>query len=354
MARKVPIGLISTNMKQLRYYYLLLCLGCLVACNSCETDPNGTTGNGTTVTPAKPKSQAPDFSADSAYAYVKKQVDFGPRVPGTPEHAACKDWLVSSFEAYADRVIKQEGAVQVFDGKKINFTNIIASFNPEATTRILLCAHWDTRPFADHDQDPANHQKPILGANDAGSGVGVLLEIARVLKSNPVKIGVDIVLFDVEDYGQPDFAPGPRKADTYALGSQYWSKNPHVGGYQAKYGILLDMVGASNSRFRIEGYSNQFASNIVQKVWSIGNELGYGFNFPYENGPPIQDDHFYINTVAGIPTVDIIHLENNGYSTFHSSWHTLKDDMSVIDPTTLKAVGQTVLTVVYREDRGEL
>lgn len=338
-------------MKQLHYYCLLLCLGCLVACGSCDTDPTNTTP---TTTTSKPKTLAPEFNADSAYAYVQKQVDFGPRVPGTPGHAACRDWLVSTLEGFADRVLKQEGEVMVYDGKKIKFTNIIASFNPDAGNRVLLCAHWDTRPYADQDPDTANHRKPILGANDAGSGVGVLIEVARILKANRVSIGVDIVLFDVEDYGQPEFAPGPKKADTYALGSQYWSKQPHVAGYQAKYGILLDMVGAANSRFRIEGFSNQFAPAIVQKVWNTANELGYGTTFTYELGPPIQDDHFYINQLARIPTVDVIHLENNGYQTFHSSWHTMKDDMSIIDPTTLKAVGQTVLTVVFREDKGEL
>lgn len=330
-----------------------------MACSSCDTNTpsnNGTgnTGGTTTVAPSKPKSLAPEFRADSAYAFVQKQVDFGPRVPGSAAHAACKDWLVSTLEGYADRVIKQEGSMPVYTGKQFKFTNIIASFNPDQGNRILLCAHWDTRPFADQDKDPANHQKPIAGANDGGSGVGVLLEVARILKNNPVGIGVDIVLFDLEDYGQPDFAEGPKKADTYALGSQYWSKNPHVPGYQAKYGILLDMVGAANSRFRVEGFSQEYASSVVQKVWSTASDLGYGAFFPMEMGPPIQDDHFYVNTIKGIPTVDIIHLENNGYQTFHSSWHTTQDDMSVIDPTTLKAVGQTVLTVVVRENKGEL
>ena len=242
----------------------------------------------------------------------------------------------------------------IYKGDTIPIYNLIAEFNPKASKRILLCAHWDTRPFADQDGDPANHNKPIAGANDGGSGVGVLLEIARLLKENPVSIGVDIVLFDLEDFGQPDFAEGPKKEDTYALGSQYWSQYPHVPGYQAKYGILLDMVGAANSRFRIEGFSQQYAPSVVQKVWSTASDLGYGAFFPAEMGPPIQDDHFYINTVKGIPTVDIIHLENNGYQTFHSSWHTMQDDMSVIDPMTLKAVGQTILTVVVREDKGEL
>lgn len=326
-----------------------------MACNSCDTKPadNGSGGN-TTVTPTKPKSQAPEFNADSAYAFVQKQVDFGPRVPGSDAHTACRNWLLSTLEGYADRVISQEGSMPIYTGKQLKFTNIIASFNPEQGNRILLCAHWDTRPFADQDKDPANHQTPIAGANDGGSGVGVLLEIARLLKSNPVNIGVDIVLFDLEDYGQPEFAQGPKQADSYALGSQYWSKNPHVPGYQAKYGILLDMVGAANSRFRVEGFSNQYAPSIVQKVWSTANDLGFGSFFPMEMGPPIQDDHYYVNTLKGIPTVDIIHLENNGYQTFHSSWHTMQDDMSVIDPTTLKAVGQTVLTVVVREDKGEL
>lgn len=345
-------------MKHLRYYYLLLCLGCLAACSSCDTDTPGNDGTGTPepapVVQSKPKTLAPEFRADSAYSFIQKQVDFGPRVPGSDAHKACRDWLVAKLEGYADRVIKQDGVMPVYTGKKMNFTNIIASFNPEQGNRILLCAHWDTRPYADQDSDPANHKKPIAGANDGGSGVGVLLEVARLLKENPVSIGVDIVLFDLEDYGQPDFAEGPKLADTYALGSQHWSKNPHVPGYQAKYGILLDMVGAANSRFRVEGFSQQYAPSVVQKVWGTAAELGYGATFPMEMGPPIQDDHFYVNTVKGIPTVDIIHLENNGYRTFHSSWHTMQDDMSVIDPMTLKAVGQTVLTVVVREDKGEL
>ena len=291
----------------------------------------------------------PEFNADSAYAYVEKQVSFGPRVPGTKAHLACRDWLVSELTRHGAETVVQDITVRTFDNTIIKGFNIIGSINPESQTRIMLSSHWDSRPFADWDPDPANHRKPIPGANDGASGVGVLLEIARVLNSNKPNIGVDIFFWDVEDYGEPQDSQDHEKEDTWGLGSQYWSKNPHKPGYTARYGILLDMVGASFASFYHEGFSQRYAPSIVSKVWSHAHELGYGNYFLNTESNPIMDDHYYVNKYANIPTIDIIHQVNNSQTGFYQYWHTLKDDMSQIDRNTLKVVGQTLLRTIFYE-----
>lgn len=310
----------------------------LAACDN-ETKP---------PTPAAPPKlvSTPTFNEDSAFALVKKQVEFGPRVPNTAAHVACGNWMDSTLRIYADKMYLQTGKVKAYDGTMLNFKNIIASFNPETKSRILLCAHWDTRPFADQDPNPALRTKPNDGADDGASGVGILMEVARVLRQQPVKIGVDIIMFDVEDYGNSSGGE-----DTYCLGSQYWAKQPHVPAYNARYGILLDMVGARNSVFPMEMYSVQTAPTVVKKVWNNGIQLGYSNRFLYKNAGPIVDDHFYINKITGIPAIDIIYLDddNNGHL-FGKHWHTHEDNLSIIDKSALKAVGQTLLQTVYQED----
>ena len=289
----------------------------------------------------------PDFNADSAYNYVKKQLDFGPRVPGSVAHKQCADWFVNFFSDKADTVYVQDFRTRLYDGRGIDGKNIIAAFNPEAKKRILLAAHWDSRPFADHDPDKNNWNTPIDGANDGASGVGVLMEIARILNDNPVNIGVDIILFDLEDYGAPYFL-NLMTNDDWALGSQYWAKNPHIYNYRAYFGILLDMVGASNAKFPKEYYSQQFAPALSNDVWKIARELGYDEYFTNELGHPINDDHIYVNAIARIPMIDIIHLENNSESSFYPYWHTVKDNIEQIDPKTLGMVGDVVVNVLYR------
>lgn len=289
----------------------------------------------------------PDFNADSAYNYVKKQLDFGPRVPGSVAHKQCAEWFVDFFSDKADTVYVQDFRTRLYDGRGIDGKNIIAAFNPEAKKRILLAAHWDSRPFADHDPDKNNWNTPIDGANDGASGVGVLMEIARILNDNPVNIGVDIILFDLEDYGAPYFL-NLMTNDDWALGSQYWAKNPHIYNYRAYFGILLDMVGASNPKFPKEYYSQQFAPALSNDVWKIARELGYDEYFTNELGHPINDDHIYVNAIARIPMIDIIHLENNSESSFYPYWHTVKDNIEQIDPKTLGMVGDVVVNVLYR------
>lgn len=296
------------------------------------------------------KAQVPYFSADSAYYFVERQVAFGPRVPNTQAHTDCARYLEETLGRFAHEVMIQEARVRAFDGTVLNIKNIIGSFNPESKNRILLCAHWDSRPFADHDPDPANHYTPILGANDGASGVGVLLEIARQISLNPVDYGIDIIFFDAEDYGEHQSVQ-TRSNDSWALGSQYWARNPHKPNYTARFGILLDMVGASDAVFTMEGTSMYYAPDVMKRVWDIAHQIGYGSYFSYRRTNPIVDDHTYINEIIRIPTIDIIHYGTDTYTGFFEQWHTLGDNMDVIDKSTLKAVGKTVLTVVYLENQ---
>ena len=289
----------------------------------------------------------PQFNADSAYNYVAKQLEFGPRVPGSEAHKQCAEWFIDFFNDKADTVYVQDFRTRLYNGNGIDGKNIIAAFNPEAKKRILLAAHWDSRPFADHDPDEKNWNTPIDGANDGASGVGVLMEIARLMKETPTNVGVDIILFDLEDYGAPYYL-NLMTNDDWALGSQYWSKNPHIYNYRAYFGILLDMVGAPNAKFPKEYYSQQFAPALSNDVWRIAREIGYSDYFTNELGHPINDDHIYVNVHARIPMIDIIHLENNSESSFYPYWHTVKDNIEQIDPKTLGMVGDVVVNVIYR------
>ncbi|MCX6269766.1 MAG: M28 family peptidase [Bacteroidetes bacterium] len=290
----------------------------------------------------------PAFNGDSAYAYVEKQVSFGPRVPGTKAHEQCALYLEKTIKAFIPDVIIQQAKVRTYDDKTLNIKNIIATFHPERTDRILLCAHWDCRPFADHDPVPANRTKAVPGANDAASGAGVLLEIARQLKMNDPGIGVDLVFLDAEDWGQPEDAR-PQKEDTWCLGTQYWAGNPHKPGYTARFGILLDMVGARNTVFPKEGESISFAPDVVNMVWETAARLGYADFFPNQNGGSVTDDHIYINNILKIPTIDIIPQDMTGQHSFFPFWHTSKDDMESIDRNTLQAVGNTLLAVLAQQ-----
>jgi Zn-dependent M28 family amino/carboxypeptidase len=295
------------------------------------------------------KVQVPEFNADSAYYFVDKQVSFGPRVSGMTSHTNCAKWLVDKMKAYSDTVIVQAFKARTYDNKTRHGKNIIASFNLEKEKRLLLMAHWDTRPYADYDEDPSKHREPIDGANDGASGVGVLLEIARQFALTPPNVGVDIVFFDLEDWGPPTDL-NMYSDEYWGLGSQYWSKNPHVFGYRASFGILLDMVGAANPTFRKEYFSRQYAEFILDKVWQRAYDLGYGNYFLDEDGPAINDDHVFVNKYAKIPSIDIIHLNPTGSEkSFFKHWHTSHDKMVHIDKESLNIVGRVVLDVVFHE-----
>ncbi|HAD12985.1 MAG TPA: glutamine cyclotransferase [Saprospirales bacterium] len=292
-----------------------------------------------------PKVTAPDFLADSAFTNIKKQVEFGPRVPNTPAHKKCGEWLVKEFKRYGFSVIEQKVSAPYYKGGTMNGVNIIAQYKPEISKRICLAAHWDSRNEADKDTKDQN--KAIDGADDGASGVGVLLEIARTLQQNPVDIGVDLICFDLEDNGNDDGA-----SETWCLGSQYWSKNLHRPGYSPYYAILLDLVGAKGAKFYKEGISREVAPELVDRVWDLANNLGYSQYFIPENRGGITDDHLFVIRNARIPMIDIISLPNDGNSPFGAHHHTHSDDINIIDKNVLKAVGQTMTTLIYRTNAG--
>ncbi len=309
-----------------------------------KKQPGTTEKPGQTVRPAV---VVPQLNADSAYFFVQQQVNFGPRIPGTRAHAECAVWLEQKLKSYIPETFVQKGIVTTFDQKKFELKNIIASYKPELTKRILLCAHWDTRPFADRDEGSEKNLK-FDGANDGASGVGVLIEIARQLSIAQPETGVDIILFDLEDYGQPEDSRFPEMRDSWCLGAQYWARNPHKTGYYAKYGILLDMVGAKDAVFPKEGVSVHYASGLVERVWGTAAKLGYGSFFINAQTGAITDDHLYVNQIANIPCIVIVHYHVDR-SDFFNHHHRVTDNMDQIDAGTLKIVGQTVLQVVFEE-----
>lgn len=320
-------------------YSLLVLVVCGMSCgNSQKQEKNTETQQSATV---------PVFNGDSAYAFVSEQVGFGPRVPGTDGHKACYEYLYGKFKSYGAEVSVQNFQVNRYDGVLMDAKNIIASFDPENVKRVMLCAHWDTRPWADND-DEENHYKAIDGANDGASGVGVLMEIARLVSVTKPEVGVDIILFDAEDSGTPRFYKGEYDEQSWCLGSQYWAYNPHKTGYNARYGILLDMVGAKDAVFCKEGFSSDYAGSIVNKIWKKAAELGYAHIFSDQCCGYITDDHVPVNEIARIPCVDIIH-NDPGTGGFGDFWHTVNDNMDGIDKDMLFKVGTVVLNVIYSE-----
>lgn len=291
----------------------------------------------------------PDFNADSAYIYLQEQCDFGPRTMNSTAHDKCEKWIIQKFEQYGCKVTTQKATLNGYDGTPLRSTNIMASYNPKATTRIMFCAHWDCRPWADNDPDSTNWHKPIIAANDAASGVGVMIELARILKGSGLELGVDFVCFDAEDYGTPQWFEGEDPGDTWALGAQYFANNLPKG-YAPRYGILLDMVGGVGAKFYREGMSMQYAPAIVKKVWNAARQVGYGSYFPKADGGMITDDHIPVNQTANIPCIDVIpYYPDCAQSSFGPTWHTIADNMDNIDKNTLKAVGQTMVQVLFTE-----
>jgi hypothetical protein len=293
--------------------------------------------------------RTPVFNADSAYFYTEQQVAFGPRVPNTPAHDACGAYLAGELRRFGATVVEQQATLYLHDHSPIAITNIIGSFQPENSSRVLLCAHWDSRPYADCEPDDRNRRRPIDGANDGAGACAVLLEIARQVGREQPEVGLDIIFFDAEDWGKPDFPTDDRRYGDWCMGSEYWAKNPHVANYTARYGILLDMVGAADAQFYEEIFSVLHAPHVVKKVWEAAAAAGYGAYFPSRTGGSIEDDHVQVTKHRQIPCIDVIHYEPGSGTGFASYWHTLNDRMENVERKTLLAVGQTVLHVLYRE-----
>ena len=321
----------------------------LVGLNACT--PKKKTDE--TQTPARIV-QVPRLNADSAYSFVERQVKFGPRVPNTKPHEKAADYFVDRLKKYGATVTVQDFAAVTWDNQRVQLKNIIASYNLQAEKRILLAAHWDTRPYADKDGEKKN--APFDGANDGASGVGVLLEIARTFSQSKLPdVGVDIILFDGEDWGMDSSTGQESKIkkpegykDWWCLGSQYWSKHKHQKNYTAYYGIVLDMVGAKHAQFFREGASLEMAPGVVEKVWNTATKLGYTDYFVKTNVSAITDDHVFVSEMGKIPTIDIVHYQM-GIGFFGDYHHSRKDNMSIISKETLAVVGSTLLNVIYYE-----
>ena len=331
-------------------YYLLLIPFLLF---SCKTDQKPDI---TEKIESKPKKtiKVPRFDANNAYKNIEAQVALGPRVPNSEAHENCKDWIVSSLETLDIEVVVQEFKAASYDGDPYLGKNIIGRYNPDNPERIILAAHWDTRFTADEDED----KSASVQADDGGSGVGVLVELARLLKENPIDLGVDLIFFDLEDQGKSGRASDQNTVNTWGLGAQYWAKNPHVDNYKAKYGILMDMVGAKGATFPKENVNGVFSPNLnrkihqlYKKVWTKAKGMGRGDFFVDRTVRGGIDDHYFVNALAAIPMIDIINKKESD-SSFGPHWHTHDDNMDIIDPKTLGAVGQVVIAVVFAEEMG--
>ena len=309
---------------------------------SCAPDGPVINTTDTTIvsTPPKPRVKGPAFNADSAYLNIKTQVDFGFRIPGTKEHDLCGEYIISRMKASGLTVMTQSSDVNYY-GKMSKMKNIMAQYKPERTDRVLILAHWDTRPVA--DEDKVDKDKPFDGADDGGSGTAVMLELARIIQQQDPNIGVDFLFVDAEDGGY-----NGGETETWCLGSQFWSQHLMPANYKARYGILLDMVAGKGAVFPREGTSVYFAADIIEKVWSAADRLGYSSSFTNDITGQTTDDHLFVNQYTGIPTIDIVHynMQTRSYPSWH---HTHQDNMDIIDKSTLQMVGNVLVDVLYNE-----
>ena len=340
----------------MKYLSVIYLSSFIILLSACGTKPKQDSSQVTTGDSTQPTAAVVStvFSADSAYAFCEAQCQFGPRIMNSEAHEACGSWIARKFQDYGMEVIEQRTTLHGYDGTPLQANNIIAQYQPELQDRIIVCAHWDSRPWADNDPDSANWRKPVMAANDGASGVAVMLELARLLNEDTLtsnhspltsNIGIDFICFDAEDWGTPQWSDADDDGNTFALGAQHWAAHPHRTGYKARFGILLDMVGGQNARFYQESYSLHYAEDLVHRIWQAAQTAGYSGFFPREEGGGINDDHVPVNQTAHIPCIDIIHhLPTTG---FGPTWHTLQDDMQHIDRTTLKAVGQTLVQFIW-------
>lgn len=331
---------------QVKNLFLAFGLVALTACSSCSNAPKSDTSTPASA-PASAPASMPLFQADSAYQYVARQLEFGPRVPGSEAQQQTATWLESELKRHGATVKVQRTEAKAYDGKSLPVINLVGSFHPEARMRVLLMSHWDSRHVADHDADPAKRLQPVPAANDGASGVGVLLEIARLAGEKQPAVGIDIFLTDVEDYGAPDDWKGSHDEKWWAMGTQLWCKQARNESYHAEYGILLDMVGAPDATFYREYYSQRYASPYVDQVWRTAAALGYKDLFVNQSGGGITDDHVFVNQILGIPTLDIIDTRMDDDGTFFPYWHTTEDTLDKISAETLGKVGSVLVKLLW-------
>lgn len=322
------------------FFFLLL----ILAVTGCKNEEKSVESVETPEV-AQQRVKIPAFNGDSAYVFVEKQLSFGTRVPGSPGHKATQKWLVEKLRSYGAEVTLQPFKAKIYNGQVWDAANIIARINPDKKQRYIIAAHYDTRYIAEKDPDPAKRNLPIMGADDGGSGVAVILELARIIHENPIDLGIDFVLFDAEDNGNND------DDNSWCLGAQHWSREAVKSKYKAEWGILLDLVGAKGARFPKEYFSQQFAAELHNKVWDLAIGMGYGDLFENTARGVVNDDHYHVNTIAKIPMIDIINIpnENGSFGHYH---HTHLDDIGIIDRNVLRKTGQVVAAVLYRTSDG--
>jgi len=281
------------------------------------------------------------FDGEVARGYVKAQLDFGARVPGTEAHRKTGDWIVAQMRQRADTVIEQRWNHVTAKGDTLPLRNIFARYNPQATTRILYVTHWDSRPVSDQAEDPAQRSLPVPGANDGASGVGLFIALGDVLKKAPPTVGVDLLFVDGEDYG----TFGPPDVDVL-LGSTYFAANMPAD-YKPIFGVLWDMIGDADLQIPQEGYSVERAPEVVSRVWDTAAKLGYQRYFPPRVVSPITDDHVPLLD-KGLRVIDVIDLDylgppGSGKPNYH---HTPEDTLDKVSAQSLKIVGDVAYALI--------
>ncbi|MHB1050476.1 MAG: M28 family peptidase [Bacteroidota bacterium] len=311
--------------------YLILI--CAILIQSCDRQPKQ---DSQPMKTEKIPAPYPRINGDKAYQYLLAQTNFGPRNPNSAGHNRCLEYLTDELRLFADTVVHQAFRYKGY-GETLRLTNIFASFKPNEQRRILLLAHWDTRPRAEMDPDPAKRNLPIIGANDGASGVAVLLELARILKEQAPPIGIDILFTDGEDYGD---SQRDGNNDLYFLGARHFARTKSPS-YNPQFGILLDMVGDKDLQIPLEQHSMQYAPRVLEKVWSIAEQVG-AYQFINVPGELVADDHLPLNE-AGIPTIDIIDFQ-------YPYWHTAQDTPDKCSPESLEAVGKVLTALIYSSE----
>jgi len=307
---------------------LVILLVCLVA--GCKGDANGGS-----AAQRNAGATATGFNGTAAYNYAKAQVDFGPRVPGSPAAKQAGDWIIRQMRARADTVIVQAFTYTTADGKKLPLRNILARFRPDLPERVLYITHWDSRPVSESAATEAEKKMPVPGANDGASGVGMFVALGDVLKKTKPNVGVDLLFTDGEDYGQF----GPPEVDVL-IGAKYFATHLPSPSYKPLYGVLWDMIGDKDLRIPYEMYSFQQAPEVVSRVWQTAADLGHGDVFVQESGGQIVDDHIPLLN-AGLRVIDVIDLT-------YPAHHTPHDTMDKISAKSLATVGDVATALVTR------
>jgi hypothetical protein len=276
---------------------------------------------------------AREFSGPTAFAYIQTQVGYGPRIPGTEAHQRERQWLDSLLRSRADTLVTQEWKHVTAKGDTLPLTNFLARFNPKAEKRILYLAHWDSRPTSDSPLS-RDSTKPVLGANDGGSGVALLLGVADVLKRAPPAIGVDLLFVDGEDYG--DFTKSPNDV---LIGSRYYGA--HQVGRKPLYAVLFDLIADKDLQIYQEGNSLIGAPEVVELVWDTAKDLGYGGYFISSPRHTLIDDHLELQK-AGIRAIDVVDFD-------YPAWHTVYDTIDKVSAASLQIVGDVAVALIRRE-----